>query len=932
MMNHVRPILCALVLSLAVCAAVAQTPADSVTVTFRADEPATPVIYVPGQFNNWGPNSGGVISPGAPSTMTYDATLGSWTKTYTFKIHDPADTRRSGGYGDSSFQYKFNRGGGSSSWFADPLSPESNQADNGNSILRMTELFWFEVRTVESGSTITRIKAGLPHANDASITLVRFSTAAMQASPRASFDITGSYDEAKRTVDYTLASPIGKTDYVRLVAYSNAGDSVVYEKGGYVVVVRPLPAYVQNGVTLPTPASNDSVSFRLRVPGKQYVLVRIAPLGQPVATAPYVVMCKAPDPSNWWVNVKLAPGTYEYVYEIENNRQILDPWGRVNGTNGSRFTVGPEGLTADDYVWADGGYVRPPMNKLVTYEMNLGEFVGGYNGWPGGQAKFTDLIPLLSHFDTLGVNAIELMPVNDYGSVGQSGFSWGYDINSYMALEPGYGTPAHFKQLVDSAHAHGIAIILDAVFNHLTDASMLWQMLPDEVTNPYFKLLTDSRPNEDGTGYFRDVDHWNSETQELVLASLRMFIDSYHVDGFRYDYTQGIGWSRTEPTKGVLGWVNQINTLYGGQIYQIAEHLPESPALIYYSGITSGWHDSFRDKIFDEARYRSVSLLDFEDLVLDLGAFASNDTPSVPNRYANRTEPVNATVTHDEQSLIYEMTTFQGVGVDEAVLRDKLYATFIFASTGIPMLWQGMEFSAPRGWLNDGLKLTYRPVEWSFYSTDRGRQHFRYYQALAKQRIHNPALFDGQLRKLYRYNAQKTLVWGFSDPVSGAQIMVAANLSGSLQNITNVPWLSTGTWYDVFTQTQAEITDTVVDFINLAPYTAIVYSNKSDVELGIVTGVEDGNPSVPVVFGLSQNYPNPFNPSTRIAFDLPAASPVSLRIYDMLGREVATLVDDSRPAGHYDVVWNADRVASGVYLCRLTAGGFSEVRKMMVMH
>jgi hypothetical protein len=52
----------------------------------------------------------------------------------------------------------------------------------------------------------------------------------------------------------------------------------------------------------------------------------------------------------------------------------------------------------------------------------------------------------------------------------------------------------------------------------------------------------------------------------------------------------------------------------------------------------------------------------------------------------------------------------------------------------------------------------------------------------------------------------------------------------------------------------------------------------------------------------------------------------------MLGREVATLVDDSRPAGHYDVVWNADRVASGVYLCRLTAGGFSEVRKMMVMH
>ncbi|MFQ5584764.1 MAG: hypothetical protein ACE5GL_10050, partial [Calditrichia bacterium] len=80
--------------------------------------------------------------------------------------------------------------------------------------------------------------------------------------------------------------------------------------------------------------------------------------------------------------------------------------------------------------------------------------------------------------------------------------------------------------------------------------------------------------------------------------------------------------------------------------------------------------------------------------------------------------------------LIYEMTTFQGVPTDVAVKRDKLYATFMFTSLGIPMLWQGEEFSAPRGWMNDNEKLSYRPLEWNFLSTPRGKAHFDYFKKL----------------------------------------------------------------------------------------------------------------------------------------------------------------------------------------------------------
>ncbi|MBI3194215.1 MAG: hypothetical protein HYZ34_07090, partial [Ignavibacteriae bacterium] len=418
-----------------------------------------------------------------------------------------------------------------------------------------------------------------------------------------------------------------------------------------------MPLYVKNGVTLPSVASDDSTSFRLRVSNKDYVLVRIAPAGQPIATAEPIVMNHGTDNDNWWVNINLAPGTYEYMYEIENGKMIHDPWGRQIGQNGTKFTVGPEGLTDDNYSWRDGSYQRPPMNKLVLYELNVTEFAGGYTGLGPGQIRWSHMIDLLPYLDSLGINGIELMPVTDYGNIGTSGFSWGYDVNSYFALEPSFGAPKNFKEFVDSAHARGIAVLMDMVFNHLTESSTLWQMQMNEAQNPYFKLHSDMRPNEDGLQFFKDMDHWTSETQELVYSSIKMWIDEYHIDGFRYDYTQGIGWSRFDTTKGILGWANRIAREYNNSIYQIAEHLPESPALIHYSGLNGGWHDSFRDEVFDIARNQSYTLTDIENYIIGLSAYGSNDTPYTPSSYADRTGPVNATSNHDEQGLFFEMVT-----------------------------------------------------------------------------------------------------------------------------------------------------------------------------------------------------------------------------------------------------------------------------------
>jgi hypothetical protein len=82
------------------------------------------------------------------------------------------------------------------------------------------------------------------------------------------------------------------------------------------------------------------VSFRILVPGKQFVLVRIAPFGtNPAPATPIIMRHNTTTSYDWWINVKLPPGNYEYVYEIENGKQIYDPYGRWDGDYGSRFSL-----------------------------------------------------------------------------------------------------------------------------------------------------------------------------------------------------------------------------------------------------------------------------------------------------------------------------------------------------------------------------------------------------------------------------------------------------------------------------------------------------------------------------------------------------------------------------------------------------------------
>ena len=112
--------------------------------------------------------------------------------------------------------------------------------------------------------------------------------------------------------------------------------------------------------------------------------------------------------------------------------------------------------------------------------------------------------------------------------------------------------------------------------------------------------------------------------------------------------------------------------------------------------------------------------------------------------------------------------------------------------------------------------------------------------------------------------------------------------------------------------------------------TVRVYNPAQDTLLALEI-INRHNQQQPESFAISQNYPNPFNPSTTLKYGIPKESYITLKVYDILGREVATLVNKQQKAGYYEVDWNAANNSSGIYFYRIQAGDFAETKKMILM-
>jgi len=139
------------------------------------------------------------------------------------------------------------------------------------------------------------------------------------------------------------------------------------------------------------------------------------------------------------------------------------------------------------------------------------------------------------------------------------------------------------------------------------------------------------------------------------------------------------------------------------------------------------------------------------------------------------------------------------------------------------------------------------------------------------------------------------------------------------------PWVADVNLYGGIGKGLALGADLSLYAVGMFYYSVLKYSQSNP------TGVEEISSEIPETFTLNQNYPNPFNPATTISFSIPSSAFTSLIVYDILGNEVSTLVNEEKPAGKYVITFDASNLTSGVYLYQLRAGNFTEIKKMILL-
>ncbi len=214
----------------------------------------------------------------------------------------------------------------------------------------------------------------------------------------------------------------------------------------------------------------------------------------------------------WWqVDVPAAaPGT-DYAFRVDGGEPRPDPrsaW-QPQGVDGPSRLVDHSA-----FAWTDAGWRGLPLAGAVLYELHIGTFT------PDG--TFDAAIDRLDHLVELGVDAVELLPVNAYAGR----WGWGYDGVAWFAVHEPYGGPEGLKRFVDACHGRGLGVVVDAVYNHLGPAG---NYLPE--FGPY---LTDAHSTPWGSAVNLDMPG-SDEVRRYVLDSALGWLRDYHVDGLRLD-------------------------------------------------------------------------------------------------------------------------------------------------------------------------------------------------------------------------------------------------------------------------------------------------------------------------------------------------------------------------------------------------------------
>lgn len=438
-------------------------------------------------------------------------------------------------------------------------------------------------------------------------------------------------------------------------------------------------------------------------------------------------------------------GQYLYRYELLRGGQVvtkvfLDPFATENGPGLlAAFTVGSH----KPFTWTDQAYKTPALDDLIIYELNVAQFYGSFDG----------VVARLAYLEGLGVNCLELMPITPV----KQEFDWGYGPIGYYAPEDYLGGPGGLKHLVNAAHQHHMAVVLDVVYGHADASSFAYARVYDDtgVANPMMQS-----PNRDGFG--RGFEHSLPLTQEYCLEANKHWLEEYHVDGFRYDNVPGFYERKPLEKYATLAFDTYrfsrdiprfVDPAAGfSRIIQIAEDL-ENPKDILRNTFTSAtWQDGLLNKVRDMAEHGGFVDDDFAHR-LD-PSFGGDPFPASKNPVSTGDKPFPVAPlqylnSHDHSWLITSFGLLPPLSRDDIRFGDRgrffklqPYAVALLASQGVPMLWEGEELAENYAIAGEGnLRISIpRGMHWEYFYDEPGNALVRVYRRMGKLRRALPCL------------------------------------------------------------------------------------------------------------------------------------------------------------------------------------------------
>ena len=501
----------------------------------------------------------------------------------------------------------------------------------------------------------------------------------------------------------------------------------------------------------------------------------------------------------WWITVSGLNSNQEYAFQYYvgmksgESIRIGDPYcEKILDPNNDKYIPAstyadnityPEkakGIVSvfktqkDTYTWSNFSLTEP--EKLVIYELLFRDFTAT-GDIQGAKAK-------LGYLKEMGVNAIELMPTQEF----DGNDSWGYNPCYFFAMDKAYGTKKDYKDFIDACHLEGIAVILDVVYNHATGefphAKLYWDASANKTAknNPFFNV---DAPHP--YSVFHDFNHENEWVRNYVKRNLQFLLEEYNLDGFRFDLTKGF----TQKT------CNESNASNydAGRVAILKD---------YHAAIKAVKKDAFVIlEHFCDNKEESELAADGLHMWRNLNhaycqtAMGYSSESDFSRMYESTPAWVGFMESHDEERMAYKQSQWgvDALKTDLATRMKQLEvnAAFTFTVPGPKMIWQFGEMGYDITIEENG-RTGRKPLHWEYLNNDYRKALQSTYAQLLKLRNDHPELFDSSASLSWKvgnsdWNNGRTL---HLTSTTGKQLVVLGNFTNAETSVTFPA--TTGSW------------------------------------------------------------------------------------------------------------------------------------------